>query len=185
MSAKSQGMVSQRPNIYLLGFMGTGKSSVGRRLAAKLKLKFLDSDREIERAEGVSIKEIFDTSGEDYFRNLERKFIENGHPENGCVIACGGGLCCRDGMPELLKSKGVCIVIFSTPEEIFERVSRNNKRPLMNVPNPFEKIKELLDIRTPYYMRSGIAIASDKNMRHTVEHIERIYRSHLRRKQCK
>ena len=85
------------------------------------------------------------------------------------------------GMPELLRGKGVCVVLFSTPEEICERVSKNDKRPLVNVENPINRIRELLAVRTPYYMRSGIAIAADKNIKNTVEHVDRIYRACLRR----
>ena len=169
------------PNLYLLGFMGTGKSSVGRKIAARLGMRFLDSDAEIEKSAGMEIKDIFAKFGEERFREMERKFIESGHPDSGCVVLCGGGLCCRDGMPELLRGKGVCVVLFSTPEEICERVSKNDKRPLVNVENPINRIRELLAVRTPYYMRSGIAIAADKNIKNTVEHVDRIYRACLRR----
>ena len=129
----------------------------------------------------MEIKDIFAKFGEERFREMERKFIESGHPDSGCVVSCGGGLCCRDGMPELLRGKGVCVVLFSTPEEICERVSKNDKRPLVNVENPINRIRELLAVRTPYYMRSGIAIAADKNIKNTVEHVDRIYRACLRR----
>ena len=111
-----------RPNLYLLGFMGTGKSSVGRKVAARLKLKFLDSDAEIEKSAGMQINDIFAKYGEEKFRQMERDFMESGHPESGCVISCGGGLCCREGMPELVRGKGICVVLFSTPEDIYERV---------------------------------------------------------------
>ena len=173
------------PNLYLLGFMGTGKSSVGRRIAARLGMKFLDSDAEIEKSAGMEIKDIFAKFGEEKFREMERKFIESGHPDSGCVVSCGGGLCCRDGMPELVRGRGVCVVLFSTPEEICERVSKSDKRPLVNVDNPILRIRELLALRTPYYMRSGIAIAADKNIKSTVEHVERIYRACLRRRRAR
>ncbi len=168
------------PNIYLLGFMGTGKTSVGKRLAKSLKFKFIDSDAEIENKYEMNVKDIFEKFGEPKFREMEREFIENGHPTNNCVVACGGGLVCRDSMPELVKSKGVSIVLFSKPEEILERVSKNNKRPLLNVENPLEKIKELLTQRTPYYLRSGVSIATDKEINKTVQHIKRIYRRFLK-----
>lgn len=171
----------ERPNLYLLGFMGTGKSTVGRKVAAKLGLRFLDSDEEIENLQKAEIKEIFAKFGEEKFRQMERDFINSGHPESGCVVSCGGGLCCREGMPELLRSKGVCVVLFATPEKILQRVSGNDKRPLVNVKNPLEKIRKLLVERTPFYMRSGIAIATDKNVKDTVEHIERIYRAQARK----
>lgn len=169
------------PNLYLLGFMGTGKSSIGRKVAARLGFRFLDSDAEIEKLCGMETKDIFAKFGEAKFRQMEREFIESGHPAHNCVIACGGGLCCRDGMPELVKSKGVSVVLFSTPDEIFERVSSNDKRPLLNVENPRERIANLLRERTPYYMKSGVAIAADKNMKITEDRILRIYAAKLRR----
>lgn len=169
------------PNLYLLGFMGTGKSSIGRKVAARLGFRFLDSDAEIEKLCGMETKDIFAKFGEAKFRQMEREFIESGHPDHNCVIACGGGLCCRDGMPELVKSKGVSVVLFSTPDEIFERVSSNDKRPLLNVENPRERIANLLRERTPYYMKSGVAIAADKNMKITEDRILRIYAAKLRR----
>ena len=171
--------------LLAIGFMGTGKSSVGRRIAARLGMKFLDSDAEIEKSAGMEIKDIFAKFGEEKFREMERKFIESGHPDSGCVVSCGGGLCCRDGMPELVRGRGVCVVLFSTPEEICERVSKSDKRPLVNVENPILRIRELLALRTPYYMRSGIAIAADKNIKSTVEHVERIYRACLRRRRAR
>ncbi len=169
-----------KPNIYLLGFMGTGKTSVGKRLARKLGFRFIDSDDEIERQNEMSIKDIFANFGEEHFRNLERDFIENGHPQNNCVISCGGGLVCRSDMPELVKSKGIAVVLFSQPEEILERVSKNDKRPLLNVENPLERIKTLLEERTPFYLRSGVAIATDRDINKTVEHILRIYKNKTR-----
>lgn len=165
------------PNLYLLGFMGTGKSVLGKRIARRLGFSFLDSDAEIEKKCGMETKDIFAKFGEEKFRAMEREFIESGHRQNNCVVACGGGMCCREGMPELIKSKGVCVVLFSSPEEIFERVSKNNKRPLLNVENPLEKIKSLLKERTPYYMKSGVAIAADPNLKVSEEHILRIYAS--------
>ncbi len=172
---------SNEPNLYLLGFMGTGKTVLGRRVAARLGYKFIDSDREIEKLCNMHTKDIFEKYGEAKFRQMEREFIENGHPNSNCVISCGGGLSCRDDMPELVKSKGICIVLFSSPEDIYARTSRNNSRPLLNVENPIEKIKSLLEERTPFYMRSGVAIAADKNLKVTEERILRIYFANKRR----
>lgn len=169
-----------KPNLYLLGFMGTGKSVLGKRLAARLNYRFLDSDSAIEKKYSMPIKEIFSKYGEESFRKMEREFIEAGHPESGCVVACGGGLVCRDGMPELVKSKGVSVVLFSTPEEIFGRTSRNRDRPLLNCPNPLERINTLLKERIPYYMSSGVAIAADKNLKVTEARVLRIYKAKLR-----
>ena len=183
MEDKKKELISQKPNLYLLGFMGTGKTTLGRRLASILNFKFLDSDLEIEKKCAMSVSDIFKKYGEEYFRSLERDFIENGHPPYGCVVACGGGLVCRDGMPELVKSKGVCVVLFSKADEILERVSKNKNRPLLDVENQLERIKELIAMRTPYYMRSGVAIVADPNIKVSEEHILRIYRNKTKKLQ--
>jgi len=173
------------PNLYLLGFMGTGKTALGRRIAERLGMRFLDSDAEIEKQCAMTASEIFHKLGEEKFREMERAFIESGHPASRCVVSCGGGLCCREGMPELLKSKGVCVVLFSKPEEIFARTSRNDSRPLLNVENPLERIRSLLKEREPFYARSGIAVATDKSLDATEERIIRIYLSDRRVKKLK
>ncbi len=170
-----------KPNLYLLGFMGTGKSVLGRRLAERLNFRFLDSDDEIEKKYSMSVRDIFSKFGEGKFREMEREFITAGHPSSACVVACGGGMSCRPGMPELLRSKGVCVVLFSKPEEILERVSGTSKRPLLNVANPMDKIRSLLKERTPFYMKSGVAIVADKNLKISEDRIIRIYFSECRR----
>lgn len=170
----------RKPNLYLLGFMGTGKSVLGKRLAARLNYKFIDSDAAIEKKYSMTVKEIFSRYGEERFRQMEREFMDGGHPSSGCVVACGGGLACRENMPELVKSKGVSVVLFSSPDEILERTSRNRDRPLLDCSNPLEKINALLKERIPFYMRSGIAIAADKNLKVTEARILRIYNARLR-----
>ncbi len=160
--------------------MGTGKSVLGKRVAKKLGYSFVDSDLEIEKNEGMSIREIFDKFGEKKFRELEKNFIENGHPESGCVVSCGGGLVCRDDMPEILKKKGICVSLFSYPKEIFSRVSQSDDRPMLDSKDLMDRIVELLDKRTPFYMRSGVAIATDKKLSVTEDHILRIYRRKLK-----
>lgn len=169
------------PNLYLLGFMGTGKSALGRRLALRFGLKFLDSDIEIEKKVGMSIKEIFAQKGEPAFRQMEREFIENGHPQNGCVVSCGGGLVCREGMPELVKSKGVSVVLFAEPEIIFKRVQGSGKRPLLNVEDPLAKIRELLESRRQFYGKSGVCVSSSGGIADVEERVARIYLEHAKK----
>jgi hypothetical protein len=96
-------------NLYLVGFMGTGKTTIGRAVAARMGFRLLDSDQEIEKAAGRTIAEIFAQDGEPAFRSMERDFIENGHPDRGCVVACGGGLVVQPGMLERLNRKGVVV----------------------------------------------------------------------------
>ncbi|MFP4156057.1 MAG: shikimate kinase [Opitutales bacterium] len=166
------------PNLYLVGFMGVGKSALGRKAAQALRYRFIDSDQAIEQQAGQKIPEIFEASGEAAFRKMEREFIERGHPDRGCVVACGGGLVIPPGMSDLLKSKGVVICLFASPESIIERTSRNKNRPLLNVEDPEARVRALLAEREPVYMDAGICISSEgRSMKEVVRNMVRSYRS--------
>lgn len=171
-----------KPNLYLVGFMGVGKSAIGRRVARELGYKFIDSDHSIEKQVGKKIPAIFETEGEARFRAYEREFIESGHPAEGCVVACGGGLVVEAGMSELLKQKGVVICLFASVESIIERTSRNNNRPLLNVQDPEERIRQLLAKREPIYMDSGACITTEgRTIPEVVKHLLRTYRACAKR----
>lgn len=160
-----------------MGFMGVGKSAIGRRLAAELSMKFMDSDTCIEKAKGKSVAEIFETEGEARFREYERAFIDTGHPDGGCVVSCGGGLVIQPGMKERLKEKGVVVCLFAPVESIIERTSRNKNRPLLNVENPEERIRALLAEREPVYMEAGICISTEgRTIHEVVRHVVRSYK---------
>ncbi|MDP0495749.1 MAG: shikimate kinase [Verrucomicrobiota bacterium JB024] len=166
-----------RPNLYLVGFMGTGKTTVGRALARRLRLQFVDSDQVIEEQAGKPIPQIFAEEGEAHFRALERAFIESGHPAHGCVVACGGGLVTQPGMAEALKARGVVVCLFASPQTILKRTSANANRPLLNVPDPEARIRELLAQREPAYLRAGTCIYTDQRpLADVVAHLERFYR---------
>ena len=166
-----------RTNIYLVGFMGTGKSSVGRLLARELEYTFVDSDERIEESTGLAIPEIFQSRGEKSFRDLERRFVESGHPVRGCVVSCGGGMILQPGIPELLREKGVVITLFASPETIYERTRGNENRPLLEVEDPLARIRELLEERLPVYRKAGIGVLTDgRSFAEIVNHIKRIYR---------
>ena len=170
-----------KQNLYLVGFMGVGKSAIGRRIARELGFRFIDSDQEIEKAENRKIPEIFEQNGEAHFRKLERAFIETGHPDSNCVVSCGGGLVVQPGMKELLKAKGVVICLFASPESIVERTSHNSNRPLLNVENPEERVRELLAEREPIYMDSGACITTEgRTIPEVVRHMIRTYKSNAR-----
>ena len=174
-------MKQRKPNLYLVGFMGVGKSAIGRRVARELGYRFLDSDHLIEKEQGKRIPQIFAESGEGHFRQLERRFIENGHPEEGCVVSCGGGLVVQDGMKDLLREKGVVICLFASVESIIERTARNKNRPLLNVPNPAAKVRALLKEREPIYMAAGTCITTDgRSIPEVVHHMMRTYKSAAR-----
>jgi shikimate kinase len=173
---------STKPNLYLVGFMGVGKSAIGRRVARELGYKFLDSDDCIEKLVSKKIPEIFATEGEARFRSYEREFIESGHPESGCVVSCGGGLVIQDGMQALIQAKGIVICLFASVESIIERTSRNNNRPLLNVENPEARIRQLLAEREPIYMDSGACISTEgRTIPEVVKHMLRTYRTCARR----
>lgn len=166
-----------KPNLYLVGFMGVGKSAIGRKVAKELGFQFIDSDEQIEARAGKKIPQIFESEGEARFRQYEREFIEGGHPEAGCVISCGGGLVVQPGMKELLKRKGVVVCLFASVETILERTSRNSNRPLLNVEDPEERIRQLLREREPIYMESGTCISTDgRTIPEVVRHMMRSYR---------
>lgn len=166
------------PNLYLVGFMGVGKSAIGRKVARELGYRFIDSDNEIEKQAGRKISQIFAEEGEPAFRQMERSFIESGHPDMACVVSTGGGLVVHEGMSDLLKQKGVVVCLFASAETVIERTGRNKKRPLLNVENPEERVRELLAEREPFYMNSGACITTEgRSMTEVVRHVIRSYRA--------
>lgn len=172
---------TQKPNLYLVGFMGVGKSAIGRKVARELGYQFIDSDYKIEAKAGKKIAGIFADEGESAFRRMERDFIETGHPEQGCVVSCGGGLVVQEGMSERLKRKGVVICLFASAECIIERTGRNSSRPLLNVENPEQRVRELLAEREPIYMNSGACISTEgRSMKEVVRHVVRSYKAAAR-----
>lgn len=166
-----------RPNLYLIGFMGVGKSAAGRCASRILGMRFIDSDHAIEDKAGMSIPAIFASQGEAAFRRMERDFVENGHPPRGCVVSCGGGLPIEPGMRELLLSKGVVICLFASESTILERTSRNNKRPMLQGEDPSERVRSLLARRMPVYMSTGTGISTEnRGMPEVALHVVRVYR---------
>lgn len=165
-----------RPNIYLIGFMGVGKSAVGRALARALRMRYIDTDQQIEKLAAKSISQIFADEGEPAFRRMERDFIESGHPEHGAVVSCGGGLPLQEGMGELLAQRGVVICLFAQPETIIQRTVGNPKRPLLNVENPEQRVRELMQEREPVYLQTGIGISTEsRTIQEVVKNIIRVY----------
>ena len=170
-------MIPADVNLYLVGFMGTGKTTVGRAVAQKIGFHALDSDHEIERLRGKSIPEIFAQDGEPAFRTLEREFIEQGHPAQRTLIACGGGLVVQPGMLERLQARGVVVCLHASLETILARTSRQRNRPLLEVENPEERIRTLYAAREPIYRQSGTVILTDaRPLQDIVAHVLRAWR---------
>lgn len=168
-------------NLYLVGFMGTGKSTVGRQVARQMGFEFVDSDHEIERRQGRPVSRIFAEEGEAAFRALERAFIEQGHPARRCVVSCGGGLIVPPGMLELLRSRGVVICLHAPIETILQRTMHATHRPLLAVENPEQRLRELFAQREALYRRAGTMVLTDKRpLREIAAHVLRIYRQEAR-----
>lgn len=141
-------------NVYLVGFMGTGKTAVGRELAKKKRLHFVDLDDLIELKEGRSIPDIFSKKGEAYFRRLEKKVLREVSVENKFVVSCGGGIVCDEENIRIMKETGTVICLKATPAVILKRIKGSSLRPLLNVNNPKERIEFLLKLRSPYYAKA-------------------------------
>jgi len=144
--------------IFLAGFMGTGKSSVGRLLAQRLGLRFIDMDEEIEGEEGLSIPQIFQDKGESYFRQKEKEWVKRLVKENDIVVALGGGTVVDEENLRLLKETGTLILLKASPQIIYERTKNYTHRPLLNVENPLSRIEELLARREEFYNRIPLQI---------------------------
>ena len=154
-------MENSHSNVYLVGFMGTGKSTVGKRLAKVMGYQFIDSDGYIEKKENKTIEQIFSENGEAFFRSLERDFVVSGHPKEGCVVSCGGGLITQEGMIGILKKRGSVIALVASATVIYERVKNHSHRPLLRGEDPLGIIKKLLAERNPYYAKIPNQIMTD------------------------
>lgn len=167
-------MLQSRPNppgepvfwtgrpIVLVGLMGAGKSTVGRRLAARLQLPFVDADREIEAAAAMTIAEIFDRFGEPYFRDGERRVIRrlmDGAPK---VIATGGGAFIDDETRALILAKSLAIWLAAEAEVLVDRVRRRDIRPLLHDRDAGEVLRALAAERNPLYALAPIHVASNQ-----------------------
>ena len=138
-------------NIVLVGFMGTGKSTVGRVIAQKLGFHFIDTDDMIEQTSKAKISDIFAEHGEDYFRDLESQAVKSVALMKNQVVATGGGVVLRSSNIDLLRTGGPIFCLNATPKAIWDRVRSSRSRPLLRGPEPLKKIETLLDKRAPYY----------------------------------
>lgn len=145
-------------NIVLVGFMGAGKTVVGKRLAVVLGLKFVDLDDLIEAKEGKKITEIFKEKGEPYFRKAEKEITQETAKSAGLVIACGGGVVLDKENIAALKENGIMIYLKADAEVILRRTQKHTHRPLLNVDAPKKKIEELLEFRALYYAEADFTI---------------------------
>lgn len=145
-------------NIYLVGFMGTGKTVVGKELAARMKRDFIDLDEVIEKKEKRSIAEIFEKEAEPYFRRVEKKTLAEFSRKDNLIISCGGGIVKDEENIKRMKETGKIICLSAKPEIILKRTKGYKHRPLLNVAEPQKKIESLLSARGPFYARSDKTI---------------------------
>ncbi|MCL4491297.1 MAG: shikimate kinase [Nitrospirae bacterium] len=148
-------------NIILTGFMGTGKTEVGKLLSQKLGYVLIDIDSEIEKEQRTAITEIFKQHGEPGFRDIESAVIKRFSDASRAVISTGGGAVLRQENMAGLRKNGVIVCLMATPETIVQRTSSGNDRPLLQVENPLKRIRELLEFRRPYYEKADIIIDTE------------------------
>ncbi len=149
----------QRP-IVLVGMMGAGKTSVGRRLAAQLGRTFIDSDFEIEDAAGMNIEDFFAIHGEAEFRSGETRVINRLLKQPNIVLATGGGAFINPATRALIAQNAISVWIKAEFELLFSRVSRKSNRPLLKTPNPRQTLKKLIEQRYPIYAEADLTVIS-------------------------
>lgn len=142
-------------NVFLVGPMGAGKTTIGRQLAELLRLEFVDSDHEIEARTGANIPWIFDVEGEDGFRAREESVIDELTQRQNIVLATGGGVVTREANRRHLHDRGV-VIYLQTPVAVqMERTSRDRNRPLLRTPDPRRRLTELMQLRDPFYREAA------------------------------
>lgn len=160
-------MTEPKQMVFLTGFMGSGKSTIGPELAKQIGYDFTDMDSVIEKAEGMSVQDIFRRRGEEYFRRIEKQtLIDLAEGKTRSVVALGGGAVADESNRQLAKSKGVLVYLKVSPEIILERVGRGRSRPMLldsegntlDDPELSAKVDSLLSAREAYYMEADIVV---------------------------
>ncbi len=147
-------------NIFLVGPMGAGKSTIGRQLAQSLGYEFQDSDQEIQRRTGVDIATIFEFEGEAGFRHRERAVIEELAQQDNIVLATGGGAVMIAENRQQLAARGLVIYLHCSPEQQYARTARDRNRPLLDTDDPQQKLKDLMAEREPVYRQVADMVVS-------------------------
>lgn len=163
----------ENKNIFLIGFMGCGKSTMAKILSEKTEYKLVEMDETIETEAGMSINEIFEKYGEAHFRDLESQLIERIAEIGGAVVSCGGGAVLREQNRECMRKNGKIIYLSATPETIYEHVKYSTNRPLLNGNMNVEYITHLMEKRLPIYEDAAdeIIVVDGKEKQQIVEEI--------------
>ncbi len=155
--------MSKSNNVFLVGPMGAGKSTIGRLLAAELRLPFKDSDEEIELRCGADIAWIFDMEGEQGFRDRETSMLQELAQAEGAVLATGGGAIERPENREVLSQHGLVVYLHTTVDRQCERTARDRKRPLLQTEDPRQVLEQLMARRDPLYREAADLVVSTDN----------------------
>lgn len=150
-----------KKTVVMVGMMGAGKTAVGRALAARLEVPFLDSDHEIESAANMSIPEIFARDGEAFFREKESQVIARLLEEERGILSTGGGAFLRAGNREVISARGVSVWLQADLEVLWGRVRHKNTRPLLRTDDPHATLAALYAERVPFYEQADLAVQSD------------------------
>ncbi|MEG2828948.1 MAG: shikimate kinase AroK [Edwardsiella sp. (in: enterobacteria)] len=155
--------MAEKRNIFLVGPMGAGKSTIGRQLAQQLNMEFFDSDQEIERRTGADVSWVFDVEGEEGFRDREEKVINELTEKQGIVLATGGGSVKSRETRNRLSARGLVVYLETTIEKQLARTQRDKKRPLLQVDTPREVLEQLAQERNPLYEEiADVTIRTDE-----------------------
>lgn len=150
-----------RKTVVLVGMMGAGKTAVGKALAAKLGVPFIDSDAEIERAANMSIAEIFARDGEAFFRKKETQVIERLLDGGRCILSTGGGAFLAQNNREMISERGVSVWLNADLDLLWSRVRHKQTRPLLRTANPYATLSEIFEARVPIYAQADIEVHAD------------------------
>ena len=164
---------NSKKNICLIGLMGSGKSIIGKELATAYKLKFYDTDLEIEREVGKTIKNIFLDHGEIYFRKIEENVCLKILEFEDCIISLGGGSIVNPKIRKLMEKNAFSIYLKVDIKVLSERLKNTKKRPLLNNVNKTEKLNKLYNERKNYYNRSNITIENNFNKKEVIKEIKK------------
>lgn len=154
--------------------MGAGKTTIGRKTAARLGYWFVDMDYQIELSQNARVTEIFEKHGQQYFRRLETRLLKQLTKVENTIVATGGGVLTTKGNLELINQIGPCVYLNASIEKLFERATRTDKRPLLRTENPFQTMSDLFEQRKHLYERADIVInTEDLRLHHVVNEMIR------------
>jgi shikimate kinase len=173
------GTTEAKRNIVLTGFMATGKTSVGRLLAARLGYDFVDLDTWIEAEAGMTVPQIFATHGEPAFREVEARMVQRAAGRTGCVVATGGGAILNPGNLDALRRSGTVVALTATPETILSRIGSVEDRPMLRGGEKRDRVRLLLKERAPAYAKADLTVdTSARTVEEVADHLLELLARH-------